>query len=141
MRRGGRKISRRMSELIGIFGEEKERIVGQTSGVVFGSDINLILSSLSSISDSVCSNSNISTLSSRKTENTQSSNYNHTGSKTLFMDDKTLSTGCDWPVGLTSTNLPTNESRAGRKRKYDSDRDRVGGEQRNYGGMGRPYCF
>ena len=43
------------------------------------------------------------------------------------MDEKTLSAGCDWPVGLTSIYLPTNESREGRKRKYVSDGDGGGG--------------
>ena len=51
VRWGGRKFSRRMSELIGIFGEENDKIVGQTRGVVFGSDTTL---NLSSVSDSVC---------------------------------------------------------------------------------------
>ena len=122
VRRGGRKISRRMSELIGIFGEENARIVGQTNGVAFGSD-----TTLSSKPDSVCSNSDISSLSSRKTENTQTSNINHIRSNAFFMDEKTLSAGCDWPVGLTSIYLPTNESREGRKRKYVSDGDGGGG--------------
>ena len=75
-----------MSDLIGVFGDENDRIVRRTSDVVFGKDTTLNLSSLSSIS--VCSNSSISTLSSKKTEFTQISKDNHFGSKTLFMEEK-----------------------------------------------------
>jgi hypothetical protein len=142
VRRGGRKISRRMSELIGIFGEKNTRIVGQTNGVAFVSDTTVNLN-LSSKPDSVCSNSDISSLSSRKTENTQTSNINHIRSNALFMDKKTLSAGCDWPVGLTSIYLPTNEIIEGIKINYvcDGDGGGGGGKQRNCGRMGRPYCF
>ena len=122
VRRGGRKISRRMSELIGIFVEENDRVIGQTTDVVSREDTNL-----SSLSASLFPNVNLSTESSKKKENIQVINYNQVRSKSLFSEEKTLSAGCDWPVRLTSTNLPTNESRAGRKRKYVSDGDGGGG--------------
>ena len=77
VRRGGRKISRRMSKLIGIFGDENDRVIGQTIDVVFGEDTNLC--SLSSISASLCSNVNFSTETSKKTENVQVINYNKKG--------------------------------------------------------------
>ena len=56
MRRGGRKLSRRMSELIVIFGEENDRVVGQTGGVELLSreDTNLPSVSISSRSASLC---------------------------------------------------------------------------------------
>ena len=59
MRRGGRKLSRRMSELIGIFGEEKDRVVGQTGDVELLSreDTNLPSVSVSSRSALLCSKS------------------------------------------------------------------------------------
>ena len=128
VRRGGRKLSRRMSELIGIFGEEKDRVVGQTGDVELLSreDTNLPSVSVSSRSASLCSKSNFSTISSKKKENiqyVQASNYNHVRSKSLFSKEKTLSAGCDWPVGLSSTNLPTNRKRVCRKRKFVSDGD------------------
>ena len=53
MRRGGRKLSNRMSELIGIFGEgEKDGIFGLETGGTFTEDN---ISSLSSISSLLCS--------------------------------------------------------------------------------------
>ena len=121
MRRGGRKLSRRMSELIGIFGDENARVIGQTSDVAFREDTNL--SSLSSIFASLSSNINISTKSSKKTENDQSINYNHVRDKALFIDEKTLSAGCDWPIGIISNYLQTNENRVCRKRKFGGDGD------------------
>ena len=111
MRRGGRKISRRMSALIGIFEEENDRVIGQTTDVVSREDTNLSFISLSSISASLFPNVNLSTESSKKKENIQVINYNHVRSKSLFSKEKTLSAGCDWPVGLPSTNLPTNRMR------------------------------
>ena len=118
VRRGGRKLSRRMSELIG---EEKDRIVGQTVDLLSREDTNLSSISVSARSASLCSNTNFSTISSRKTENIQNvqvSNYNHVRNKSLFSEERTLSAGCDWPVGSTSTNLPTNMKRVCRKRKF-----------------------
>ena len=69
---------------------------------------------------------NFSTISSKKKENiqyVQASNYNHVRSKSLFSEEKTLSAGCDWPVGLTSTNLPTNRKRVCRKKKFGGSGD------------------
>ena len=120
--REGRKISRRMSELIGIFGDENDRVIGQTIDVVFREDTNL-----SSISASLCSNVNFSTESSKKTENDQVINYNHVRDKSLFNEEKTLSVGCEWPVGLTSKYLPTNENRVCRKKKFGGDGEGGGG--------------
>ena len=125
VRRGGRKLSRRMSELIGIFGEENASVVGLTSDGIFREDNNLF--SLTSISVSLSPSSNILPKSSKKTEKLSSIEYNRVRSKSLFIDEKTLTAGCDWPVGITSNNLPTNESGGSRKKKFDGDRD-GGGE-------------
>ena len=43
-----------------------------------------------------------------------------------------------WSVGITSYNLPTNESGGSRKRKFDGDRF-LGRRQRKCGWMGQPY--
>ena len=106
VRRGGRTLSRRLSELIEIFGEENASVVGLTSDGIFREDNNLF--SLSSISVSLSPSNNILPKSPKKTEKLSSIEYNHVRSKSLFSKEKTLSAGCDWPVGLPSTNLPTN---------------------------------
>ena len=65
--------------------------------------------------------------SSKKTENISNNQYKHVKSKTLFIDEKTLSAGCDWPVGITSNNLPTNESGGNRYRRWGGDKESVDG--------------
>ena len=81
------------------------------------------LSSLSLLSLSLSSNKDILSITSKTTENSSNSKSNRVRNKMLFRDDTTLSAGCVWLVGITSYNLPTNESRGDRKRKYDRDLD------------------
>ena len=81
MRMGGRKLSKRMSELLGIFGEgEMDREVGPNSGGTVSED-NLSsfssISSLSSVKDNIL-------LSSRKTKTGSNRNIERVGSKLLF---------------------------------------------------------
>ena len=71
LRRGGRKLSRRMSELLGIFGEgERVSMVGLESGGILLEDN--VLSSLPSISLSLSSKTDNMSLSSKKSENAAS---------------------------------------------------------------------
>ena len=119
MRRGNRKLSRRMSELLGIFGEgEKDSMVGLEIGVTTLED-NIIFS-LPTVTLTLPSKSDIimSSLTTEKQENIKS--Y-HIGSKMTFRDEKTLSAGCDWPVVITSNNLTTNRKQACKKRKRVTD--------------------
>ena len=81
MRRGGRKLSKRISELLGIFGDgEKDRVVGPNTGGTVSED-NLSsfssISSLSSVKDNIL-------LSSRKTKTGSNRNIERVGSKLLF---------------------------------------------------------
>ena len=101
LRRGGRKLSRRMSELLGIFGEgEKASMVGLESGRTVLEDKEL--SSLPSISLSLSSKTDNMSLSSKKSENAASIKSYRVENKMLFRGEKTLSAGCDWPVVVTS---------------------------------------
>ena len=119
MRRGGRKLSKRMSELLGIFGEgEKDGIFGLETGGTFTEDN---ISSLSSIALSLSSVKVNMSLSSRKVETAPTINLEHGRSETLFGENRTLLAGCDWPVVLTSTKLTTNGRTGGRKRKHCGD--------------------
>ena len=87
IRKGGRKLSRRMSELLGMFGEGGDGgMVGLTVGGTFSEDS---LSSLSSVP-------NKTLLSSRKRK--IKCNINHEETQLLFREERALSEGCDWPV-------------------------------------------
>jgi hypothetical protein len=119
MRRGNRKLSRRMSELLGIFGEgEKVSMVGLESGVTILEDNSIF--SLPTITLALPSKSDI-IMSSLSTEKQESIKAYHIGSKMAFRDEKTLSAGCDWPVVLPSNNLTTNRKQACKKRKRVTD--------------------
>ena len=86
LRRGGRKLSRRMSELLGIFGEgEKGSMVGLESAKTLLKDRELFV--LPSISLSLSSKTDIMSLSSKKQENIKSYRIEN---KMMFREEKTL---------------------------------------------------
>ena len=118
MRRGGRKLSKRMSELLGIFGEgEKDRVVGPNTGGTVSEDYLSsfsLISSLSLVKDNTL-------LSSRKSKTISNCNIERVRSKLLFRGDRTLLVGCDWPVDSTSSKLTTNGRTVGKKRKQCGD--------------------
>ena len=115
MRRGGRKLSKRISELLGIFGDgEKYRVVGPNTGGTVSED-NLssfsLITSLSSVKDNIL-------LSSRKAKTGSNYNIERVGSKLFFRGDRTLLVGFDWPVVNTSSKLTTNGKTVCEKRKH-----------------------
>ena len=108
-----------MSELLGIFGEgEKVSMVGLESGVTILEDNSIF--SLPTITLALPSKSDI-IMSSLSTEKQESIKAYHIGSKMAFRDEKTLSEGCDWPVGNLPSILTTNRRTERNKRKCDGE--------------------
>jgi hypothetical protein len=117
MRRGNRKLSRRMSELLGIFGEGEGVSMGSLEVGVTTLEDN-ILHSLSSTTELSSKSDSISALSSSKAENIKT---NHIETCLKVSEERTLLAGCDWPVGIPSFKLTTNRERAFGKRKRVTD--------------------
>ena len=119
MRRGNRKLSRRMSELLGIFGEGEGVSMGSLEVGVTTLEDN-ILHSLSSTTELCSKSDSISALSSSKAENINIKT-NHIGTCLKVSEERTLLAGCDWPVGIPSFKLTTNREPAFGKRKRVTD--------------------
>ena len=122
VRRGGRKLSKRMSELLGIFGGERENtsVTDLDGGGELQEENIPSLSLVTVLPLSLHTSNDILSLSSRNSEVSTFTNINHGSIGEMFREDKTLLLGCDWPAGLPSLKLTANERR-GRKRKHSRE--------------------
>ena len=129
VRRGGRKLSKRMSELLGIFGGERENT--SVSDIDGGGELKEesipSLSLVTALPLALHTSNDILSLSSRNSEVSKSAINNHGSIGELFRGNKTLLLGCDWPAVLPSLKLTANE-RQDRKRKHwrEIESDSVG---------------
>ena len=110
IRKGGRKLSRRMSELLGMFGEGGD-------GGMFGLTIGGTVSEESLLSLSSVPNKTL--LLSRKTK--IKCNIKHEENQLLFREERTLSAGCDWPIENLPSIWTTNRRTVWNKRKCDGE--------------------
>ena len=108
---------RRMSELLGVFGEGEGVSMGSLEIGVTALEDN-ILHSLPSTFKLSSKSDIISSLSSSKQENAKT---NHIGNKLKVSEERTVLAGCDWPVVSTSFKLTTNREPAFGKRKHVTD--------------------
>ena len=110
IRRGGKQLSRRMSELLGMFGEGGD-------GGMFGLTIGGTVSEESLLSLSSVPNKTL--LLSIKTK--IKCNIKHEETQLSFREERTLSEGCDWPVGNSPSILTTNRRTERNKRKCNGE--------------------